>query len=720
MKTLIETNSEKKLYVYDSFQGLPELSEWEKNTGWRAGTLKSSEEILISNFERNNLPLPIIHKDWFKDVPSESIPDKISFAFLDGDFYDSIYDSLEKIYERVSDGGYILFHDYKRNDLPGVKGAIDDFFRERNIDGNVIEVCEQLGLYRKNYKVEESVVTEKKTGGLTLVTGLWDIKRDLLTEGWNRSFEEHYLTKFNQLLDVEENMIIFGDESLKEFVFRKRNLDNTLFITRNLDWFKNNDYYDKIQKIRLDENWSNLAPWLKESTQARLEYYNPLVMSKVFLLNDAKILDKFDSDFLFWIDAGLTNTVHPGYFTKDKVFNKLEKYVSKFSFVCFPYEANQEIHGFEFNKINDYAGRKVEKVARGGFFGLPKHTISEINTIYYGLLMDSLNEGYMGTEESIFSIMCYKHSDLINYFDIEGNGLVGKFFEDLKNDNLKVKNDSPVVSVSNLDTNKVGLYVITFNSPKQFKTLIDSFLAYDKDYLYKTEKFLLDNSSDSSTYEEYSKLCSEYNFTHIKKDNLGICGGRQFIAEHFKETDLDFYLFFEDDMFFYPKQGEVCRNGFNRFVPNLYTKSLEIMKKENFDFLKLNYTEFFGDNGTQWSWYNVPQEVRYKFWPNNPKLPKMGLDPNAPKTKYESVLSHKGLPYVTGDVYYCNWPQIVSRYGNEKMFLETTWAHPFEQTWMSHMYQKTKEGVIKPGLLLLTPTEHNRFEHYDKDLRKES
>ena len=29
---------------------------------------------------------------------------------------------------------------------------------------------------------------------------------------------------------------------------------------------------------------------------------------------------------------------------------------------------------------------------------------------------------------------------------------------------------------------------------------------------------------------------------------------------------------------------------------------LEIMKKENFDFIKLNYSEFFGDNGTQWSW----------------------------------------------------------------------------------------------------------------------
>jgi hypothetical protein len=553
---------------------------------------------------------------------------------------------------------------------------------------------------------------------ITLVTGIWNIGRDGLQEGWSRPFQ-HYLDKFSQLLEVDANMIIFGEEDLKDFVFSKRSRENTQFITRPLDWFRNNEFFDMIQKIRTNESWSNQVGWLKESTQARLENYNPLVMSKVFLLNDAKIMDQFNSEYLFWIDGGLTNTVHPGYFTHDKVLDKLSKHISKFSFVCFPYDAENEIHGFEYNKLNSIAGDKVTKVARGGFFGGPKDSISDINGIYYSLLKTTLDEGYMGTEESIFSIMCYKHSDIINYFDIESNGLIGRFFEDLKNDTLKTKNESKVIVTNNLDTNKVGLYVITFNSPNQLRTLIQSMTEYDKDYLLKTEKFLLDNSSDESTFEEYAKLCEEHNFTHIKKDNLGICGGRQFIAEHFDTTDLDYYLFFEDDMFFYPNEG-VCRNGFNRYVPNLYTKSLEVMKKENFDFLKLNYSEFYGDNGTQWSWYNVPQSVREQFWPGKNRLPVQGLDPNAPKTKFDAVLSHKGLPYAVGEVYYCNWPQLVSKPGNQKMFLDTTWAHPFEQTWMSHMYQLVKKDELYPGLLLLTPTEHNRFEHYDGGLRKES
>ena len=554
---------------------------------------------------------------------------------------------------------------------------------------------------------------------ITLVTGLWNIKRDELSDGWSRSFQ-HYLDKFEQLLKVENPMIIFGDSELESFVFERRNRNNTLFVVRSQEWFKS-EFYDTIQSIRNNPEWYGLSGWLPESTQARLDMYNPLVMSKVFLLNDARIMDPFNSEMMFWIDAGLTNTVHPGYFTHDKVLEKLPKYISKFSFVCFPYEANTEIHGFEFNKLNSIAGAKVNKVARGGFFGGPKHTISDINGIYYNFLKNTLDEGYMGTEESIFSIMCYTHSDLINYFEIESNGLFGKFFEDLKNNDLKPKSESVIKTENTLDTNKVGLYVITFNSPNQFRTLIDSMIAYDKDYIYKTKKFLLDNSSDLTTTEEYSVICEEYGFEHIKKDNLGICGGRQWIAEHFQnETDLDFYLFFEDDMFFYPKEGDVCRNGFNRYVPNLYTKTLQIVKKENFDFLKLNFSEFFGDNGTQWAWYNVPQTVRQKYWPGKNRLPEQGLDPNAPKAAYNSVRTHQGVPYVTGDVYYCNWPQIVTRTGNQKMFLDTTWGHPFEQTWMSHMYQLVKEGELYPGLLLMTPTEHDRFDHYERSLRKES
>jgi hypothetical protein len=553
---------------------------------------------------------------------------------------------------------------------------------------------------------------------VTFVTGLWNIKRDELQEGWSRSFQ-HYLDKFEQLLQIDANLIIFGEAELESFVWERRDKSNTQFITRGQEWFKN-DFYTKIQNIRTNPEWYNQSGWLPESTQAKLDMYNPLVMSKMFLLNDARIFDSFDSSHMFWIDAGITNTIHPGYFTHDKIHLKFDKLFNKFGFIAFPYAAEREIHGFSYPKINNYASNNVKLVCRGGIFGGSKDIINDVNGLYYNVMNQTLSDGYMGTEESLFSILLYRHPDLFDYYEIEDNGLIGKFCEDLKNDNHKIKNTQGKIAYSDLNTENSALYVITFNSPNQFETLLKSMGLYDKNFIDKPKKFLLDNSSDLSTSERYKELCEEFNFEHIKKDNLGICGGRQWIAEHSQENKFDFYWFFEDDMFFYNGADTVCKNGFVRHIPDLYNKSIQIAKKESLDFLKLNFTEFYGDNGTQWSWYNVPQSVREQYWPEKSTLPVQGLDPNAPRTKFNEVRSYKNLAYGVGEVYYCNWPQVVTKYGNEKMFLTTKWDRPFEQTWMSYIYQETKKENIKPGLLFATPTEHDRFEFYDGNLRKES
>ena len=315
----------------------------------------------------------------------------------------------------------------------------------------------------------------------------------------------------------------------------------------------------------------------------------------------------------------------------------------------------------------------------------------------------------MGSDESIFTLMSYMYPHLFTTHFIESNGLVYKFFEDMKNqNNIEYKKVEPM--------QETALYVLTFNSPNQFKTLIQSMNEYDIQFLSKTKKYLLDNSNDNS-FDEYASLCKEHGFEHIKKDNLGICGGRQFIAEHFESTGLKYYMFYEDDMAFANPKELYCKNGFRRFIPDLYTKIHYIIKKEQFDFLKFNFTEFYGCNIHQWSWHNVPQNVRCELFPDTPEK-KDGID--IPFLKYKHIKSHEGLPYATGEVYYCNWPQLVSKEGNKKMFLDTTWARPYEQTWMSYMYQETVKGNLKMGILLATPTEHNRYEFYEAKERKES
>ena len=553
----------------------------------------------------------------------------------------------------------------------------------------------------------------------TVVTGIWDIKRSSLTEGWSRSFD-HYLKNLEKLLKSPDNFIVYIEEEYEEWVWERRSKDNTVVIVRSLDWFKSNNFaYNKIQEIRNKPEWYNQAGWLPDSTQAKLEMYNPIVMSKVFLLNDAAIFDPFNSTHLVWVDGALTNTVHEGYFWHDKVISKLEKYFNKFSFIAFPYDGKNEIHGFTYGPMCEYAGGEVDKVCRGGIFGGPKHIVSRINEIYYSLMTDTLSAGYMGTEESLFTIMLYKYPELFQYYSIDMNGLLGGFFENLKNDNLhpQIQSNDIVINTSNI--NNTALYVLTYNSPSQFEKLCISFEEYDKNFLDKPKKFLLNNSLDHSTDGEYAKICNKYRFEEIKKDNLGICGGRQFIAEHAEVNGFDYHFFFEDDMFFYLGKDSVCRNGFRRHIPNFYTTLMQIAFNENFDFLKWNFSEFYGDNKKQWAWHNVPSQVRSELFPDNPVKSTSDTDA-APYTRYKNIKSFNGLPYATGEIYYCNWPQVVSREGNKKMFLDTTWAHPFEQTWMSHIYQETLKGNIYPGILLATPTEHNRFEFYKAEERREN
>jgi len=135
------------------------------------------------------------------------------------------------------------------------------------------------------------------------------------------------------------------------------------------------------------------------------------------------------------------------------------------------------------------------------------------------------------------------------------------------------------------------------------------------------------------------------------------------------------------------------------------------MDIEDYDFIKFSFSEFYGHNGEQWSWHNVPHEKRLEYF---------GELSQKPLTKFNNIKSLDNIPYADGEIYYSNWPHIISKSGNQKCFLDTKWHHPFEQTWMSHMYTLTKENKIKPGILLASPITHNRIHHYGSNERKEN
>lgn len=746
---------------------------------------------------------------------------------------------------------------------------------------------------------------------ITFVTALLDIKRsELSSKSFHRSFDRYLDTLKSLLVHLKDkNLVIYIEKENEELI--KKIKSNKIIIRHiNCNEIKKSEYYEKIQIIRKNDSWRNQTGWLSESTQANLDLYNPLIFNKIHWLADVARENPFNTEYFVWIDAGIANAqCHPGYFSKEWLEDRLCPHLNKFLFLCFPYEGHNEIHGFNREGMHKFSNVKyVDRVARATFFGGKKTECLFLSDKFREVAHQSLNEGYMGTEESIYTILTYLYPDICNVQMIQGNGLVFDFFERLQNNsslsnihkefngvgtftylNARVQQhpntfnvfedffskntdlnlvielgsgggglsmflsdqckkynikfvtyekypdggitNNPEFSKRNIDfrqrdifdpqtinevksllsthgkslvlcdggnkikefntyvdyiklgdiimahdyapsqdiftqkykdkiwnwmeindshielsvkkyklkdyyksfediawvcksksfQQKIDLYIVTFNSPKQFKFTVDKIIKASPELYNNSDKYVVNNTIDNKYDKEYKELFAEYNFIEFKKDNIGICGARQFIAEHFDTTKNEYMVFFEDDMGMNGPEdiGSRCKNGFNKFHQSLYYDLISIMNKENYDYLKWSFTEFFGDNTIQWSWYNVPQKIREEIWPNKTKLPEHGLEKDPPLCKYNNIKSYNGLPYVDGEVYYCNWPQIVSKLGNKKMFLETKWAHPYEQTWMSYIYQKTLKGYIKPALLLLSPITHNRFDHYDGSIRKE-
>ena len=122
--------SDKKLWIYDSFEGLPEKTTYddcEAGRDFQKGELCISKKYVKQRFLRANLPVPVIKKGWFCDLTDTDLPSRISFAFLDGDLYESIRDSLALVGPVMDTRGIIVVHDYNNEQLPGVTRAVDEW-----------------------------------------------------------------------------------------------------------------------------------------------------------------------------------------------------------------------------------------------------------------------------------------------------------------------------------------------------------------------------------------------------------------------------------------------------------------------------------------------------------------------------------------------------------------------------------------------------------------
>lgn len=125
-------NSPKRLWIYDSFAGLPaKTTEDTSGAGanFQAGELLVTKREVVAKLKKAGLHNVIVKKSWFNELTNQDLPSHIAFAFLDGDLYGSIKTSLKLVTPRLAKAGIMIVHDYNNPELPGSARAVDEWLR---------------------------------------------------------------------------------------------------------------------------------------------------------------------------------------------------------------------------------------------------------------------------------------------------------------------------------------------------------------------------------------------------------------------------------------------------------------------------------------------------------------------------------------------------------------------------------------------------------------
>jgi len=144
--------TDRKVFVADSFQGLPapntEKYPIDKNSTMHTiDYLRVDVDQVKHNFEKYALldTNVVFLKGWFKDTLTNSMIDKIAVLRLDGDLYESTWDSLTALYHKVQKNGFVIIDDYN---WVNCRTAVEDFRKLHNIHDPIV-IIDAWGAYWK-------------------------------------------------------------------------------------------------------------------------------------------------------------------------------------------------------------------------------------------------------------------------------------------------------------------------------------------------------------------------------------------------------------------------------------------------------------------------------------------------------------------------------------------------------------------------------------------
>lgn len=135
--------SNKRIYLADTFEGLPERLPIDGDSPHYApGSIACDDLVARNLFAESNLESPVILKGRFRDIDWSKFPTQIALALIDCDLNQSVTDAFNIVFPLLSRGAIVMIHDYAHPLLPGVKPAVDAFmYREGILKPNTSGAC---------------------------------------------------------------------------------------------------------------------------------------------------------------------------------------------------------------------------------------------------------------------------------------------------------------------------------------------------------------------------------------------------------------------------------------------------------------------------------------------------------------------------------------------------------------------------------------------------
>jgi len=148
LKAFENNRKDRKIWLFDSFEGLPEPSDRDFKNGNKGdfirpldkgsclGTIEQVEELFSKmRIDKNNI---MMIKGWFENTLPEykAKIGKISLLRIDADWYESTKHCLENLYGSVIAEGFVVIDDY--GTCFGAKKALDEFLEKKKLSPELI------------------------------------------------------------------------------------------------------------------------------------------------------------------------------------------------------------------------------------------------------------------------------------------------------------------------------------------------------------------------------------------------------------------------------------------------------------------------------------------------------------------------------------------------------------------------------------------------------